>query len=295
MLLLVGIKPRPLINLWFQVDKYVCTRGDHRHRRTYGMFHLGLGNGQKFSQFHAVFREIWQNHMLAPPGVLALPPTGNSGSAPASNIRYICDGDASVCKELVPRAKKISKCAVNLNLRPVRRIGQNSNVCPTCCNTTFIRGFHKLDEIANIGIRGFTTSGPQTAQIFLNSMQFFGNFGNTVCLRPLEGQPPSYGESWIHPDYMKTKTSSKKILAPTVRIELVTSGILVCCSPFWANLAFLVSLILLQSYSIPNSIYMCNALAWIKILLRATKVKFMWHINDYIATPFPHNKSLHKI
>ena len=145
--------------------------------------------------------------MLAPPGVLALPPTGNSGSAPASNIRYICDGDASVCKELVPRAKKISKCAVNLNLRPVRRIGQNSNVCPTCCNTTFIRGFYKLDEIANIGIRGFTTSGgykgapppPPNGPNFLNFMQFFGNFGNTVCLRPLEGQPPSYGESWFHP------------------------------------------------------------------------------------------------
>ena len=97
------------------------------------------------------------------------------------------------------------------------------------------------------------------------------------------------------PDYMKTKTSSKKILAPTVRIELVTSGILVCCSPFWANLAFLVSLRLLQSYYMPYSIYMCNALAWIKILLRDTEVKFMWHINDYIATPFPHNKSLHKI
>ena len=23
--------------------------------------------GPKFSQFHAVFRKIWQNHMLAPP------------------------------------------------------------------------------------------------------------------------------------------------------------------------------------------------------------------------------------
>ena len=39
--------------------------------------------GSKFSQFHAVFREIWQNHMLAPPpGGLAPPPTGNPGSAP---------------------------------------------------------------------------------------------------------------------------------------------------------------------------------------------------------------------
>ena len=32
----------------------------------------------KFSQFHVVFRKIWQNHMLAPP------PTGNPGSAPDS-------------------------------------------------------------------------------------------------------------------------------------------------------------------------------------------------------------------
>ena len=42
----------------------------------------------KFSQFHAVFRKIWQNHMLAihptppPSGGLAPPPTGNPGSAP---------------------------------------------------------------------------------------------------------------------------------------------------------------------------------------------------------------------
>ena len=32
-------------------------------------------NNPKFSQFHAVFRKIWQNHMLVPP------PTGNPGSA----------------------------------------------------------------------------------------------------------------------------------------------------------------------------------------------------------------------
>ena len=35
-------------------------------------------NGPKFSQFHAVFRKIWENHMLAPP------PTGNPGSAPVN-------------------------------------------------------------------------------------------------------------------------------------------------------------------------------------------------------------------
>ena len=38
--------------------------------------------GPKFSQFHAVFHKIWQNHMLAPPRGLAPPPTGNPGSAP---------------------------------------------------------------------------------------------------------------------------------------------------------------------------------------------------------------------
>ena len=37
----------------------------------------------KFSQFHAVFGKIWQNHMLAPPGGLAPPPMGNPGSTPA--------------------------------------------------------------------------------------------------------------------------------------------------------------------------------------------------------------------
>ena len=41
--------------------------------------------GPKCSQFHAVFRKMWQNHMLVrpPPGGLAPPPTGNPGSAPA--------------------------------------------------------------------------------------------------------------------------------------------------------------------------------------------------------------------
>ena len=38
--------------------------------------------GPKFSQFHAVFCKIWQNHMFAPPGGLAPPPMGNPGSAP---------------------------------------------------------------------------------------------------------------------------------------------------------------------------------------------------------------------
>ena len=42
--------------------------------------------GPKCSKFHAVFRKIWQNHMLAPPSPpprgLAPPPMGNPGSAP---------------------------------------------------------------------------------------------------------------------------------------------------------------------------------------------------------------------
>ena len=36
----------------------------------------GGAGGPKSSQFNAVFQNIWQNHMLAPP------PTGNHGSAP---------------------------------------------------------------------------------------------------------------------------------------------------------------------------------------------------------------------
>ena len=37
----------------------------------------------KFFQFHAVFGQIWQNHMLAPPGSWS-PPRGNSRSATGS-------------------------------------------------------------------------------------------------------------------------------------------------------------------------------------------------------------------
>ena len=36
----------------------------------------------KFSQFHAVFRKIWQNHMLAPPLEGWRPPYGESWSRP---------------------------------------------------------------------------------------------------------------------------------------------------------------------------------------------------------------------
>ena len=43
----------------------------------------GAPPGQKFSKFHAVFRKNWQNRMLAPP------PTGNTGSAPALSF-YEC-------------------------------------------------------------------------------------------------------------------------------------------------------------------------------------------------------------
>ena len=43
----------------------------------------------KFSQFHAVFQKIWQNHMLALPGGLAPPPMGNPGSAPVNHYYYL--------------------------------------------------------------------------------------------------------------------------------------------------------------------------------------------------------------
>ena len=45
------------------------------------------------SQFHAVFRNIWQNCMLAPPpGGSLRPPTGNRDSVPykASDLRHFC-------------------------------------------------------------------------------------------------------------------------------------------------------------------------------------------------------------
>ena len=42
---------------------------------------------KKNSQFDAVFRKIWQNHMSAPPGGLAPPPTGNPGST--SDFRVV--------------------------------------------------------------------------------------------------------------------------------------------------------------------------------------------------------------
>ena len=50
--------------------------------------------GPKFSQFHAVFRKIWQNHMLTSPGGLASPLRGILDSSTKNTnigkIRYIC-------------------------------------------------------------------------------------------------------------------------------------------------------------------------------------------------------------
>ena len=40
----------------------------------------------KFSQFHAIFWKSWQNCILAPPGGLAPPPTGNFASTPSKNF-----------------------------------------------------------------------------------------------------------------------------------------------------------------------------------------------------------------
>ena len=45
--------------------------------------------GPKFSQFHAVFRKIWQNRMLAPPLEGWPPPTGNPGFAPERFLIHI--------------------------------------------------------------------------------------------------------------------------------------------------------------------------------------------------------------
>ena len=38
--------------------------------------------GPKFSQFHSVFRKIWQNHMLAPPRRVGAPSNGESWIRP---------------------------------------------------------------------------------------------------------------------------------------------------------------------------------------------------------------------
>ena len=44
-----------------------------------------------------------------------------------------------------------------------------------------------------------STPLPPMVQNVLDFMQFFGNFDKIVCWRPLEGQRPSYRESWIRP------------------------------------------------------------------------------------------------
>ena len=54
---------------------YVCSGGSKGAQR------MHAPPGSKFFQFHAVFGQIWQNCMLAPPGGLVPPPRGNPGSA----------------------------------------------------------------------------------------------------------------------------------------------------------------------------------------------------------------------
>ena len=61
--------------------KYHCTVADLRGAPPASAPPYG---SPKFSQFHAVFRKIWQDRMLAPPRGLAPPPAGNPGSAPVT-------------------------------------------------------------------------------------------------------------------------------------------------------------------------------------------------------------------
>ena len=44
-------------------------------------------HGPKFSQFHVVFRKIWQNHMLAPPWRVGAPSYGESWISPWASSR----------------------------------------------------------------------------------------------------------------------------------------------------------------------------------------------------------------
>ena len=53
--------------------------------------------GANFSEFHAVFHKIWQNHMLSPPGGLAPPPMGNPGSAHGYRGIHSCTGPLFWC------------------------------------------------------------------------------------------------------------------------------------------------------------------------------------------------------
>ena len=45
--------------------------------------------GPKFSQFHAVFRKIWQNHMLDPPRTVGAPSYGGILDPPLHGLIFV--------------------------------------------------------------------------------------------------------------------------------------------------------------------------------------------------------------
>ena len=59
---------------------------------------------------------------------------------------------------------------------------------------------------------------PPTAQKFLDFMQFLGKFDKIVCWHPLEGQRPSYRESWIHPYFLPTSPALSHSPQPPPRL-----------------------------------------------------------------------------
>ena len=79
-----------------------------------------LPHGPKFSQFHAVFRKIWQNHMLAPP------PTGNPVSAPVKG-------------NLMPEF-----WVMTLRFQTIRSAKFHSSVIPSCSFLLHMR--RRFDE-----------------------------------------------------------------------------------------------------------------------------------------------------
>ena len=115
--------------------------------------------GSKFFQFHAFFGKILQHRMLAPPGELAPPPRGNSGSATAiDKFNHYLNWQKQVIFESLHKGK--AQCVIIYSTHNSKRqdgygfIGENGYIFheSCCCIKVLIGGAyaHMFEDLLQV-------------------------------------------------------------------------------------------------------------------------------------------------
>ena len=129
----------------------------------------GRPYGPKFSQFHAVFRKIWQNHMLAPPRRVGAASYGESRIRPwfssifffifmqflSNNRLYLQSGAGSTFPGKSWIRHQVRSKIEEMNLSGVNiggsRISSGGRVAPTYDFGKFSQKLHEIEISVEIG------------------------------------------------------------------------------------------------------------------------------------------------